>query len=74
MTTKILILGIQTTPEEVYNKMIWTAKQWKPSFAKSFTIGFKHTNYHGHIRFSPTGYATIFVKYYSRKKNGLTKI
>jgi hypothetical protein len=71
---KHLTLGIQTNPGNAINVVELRARQWAPNNAKSCTICFRDTDYHGLTENHPTGFATIEVRYFTTAKEGLTAI
>ncbi len=71
---KHICLGIQTTPDDIENRMFHMVLGAASKNAQSFTCCIVHTDYHGHFTDVPTGYATVAVRYFSRKNEGLVKI
>lgn len=68
-------LGVQTSPNDVFSKVLAMAITWSPKKAKSFDVyNFYHSDYHGNEVNAPTGYASFRVRYYSTAEEGRFKV
>jgi hypothetical protein len=71
ITGKQLCLGVQTNKGNTSDRAMFVAKSWQPKKAQSFTIEkVVHTDYHGKPVEEETGYARVFVSYFTGKKEG----
>lgn len=71
---KHLHLGVQTSPDKVFDNMVWLSQAWAPKKAKSFTICFLgHCTTQNEPSSTATGWATIEVRYFTTAKEGMTR-
>jgi hypothetical protein len=68
---KMLVLGFQTNPENVNQRIMELVKSWAPKQAKSALITKQvNTDYHGRRVDCVTGYGDIEVEYYTTMHEG----
>ena len=72
---KFLKLGVQTNKGNTQAEALRMAIAWRQPKAKSFTIiRFQHTNYNGETVEEETGFADIWVNYFTTQKEGEIKL
>lgn len=68
-------IRVQCNKDEVLAEVLLRAILWRHRSAKSFDVyDFYHTDYYGLPVESPTGYATVKIRYYSRVSEGRFKV
>ena len=63
-------LGVQTNKGLVKAMAHWKCGVWKPKKAKSYNMRYEHTDYHKIPQDHETGYATVYVEYFTTAKEG----